>query len=156
MASLTEGKTFLLACDVGTGSVRVGLFNLKGKIIHVVNRDIEMYTPKDDYKEQSSENIWLMTCECIREILIATGTAGSDVKGISFDATCSLVCLDKNDEPVCISPKDTEQNNQHNIILWADHRSVSEAEEINKTNDETLQYVGGKVSAEMEFPEARK
>ena len=59
---------------------------------------------------------------------------------------------DENDKPICISPKDTEQNDEHNIIQWCDHRSINEAEEINKTKDETLQYVGGKVSAEMEIP----
>ncbi len=144
--------TRLLACDVGTGSVRVGIFDLAGKLFHHVNRKIDVYTPKDDYKEQSSNNIWLMTCECIREVLVVTNTNSKDIQGVAFDATCSLVCLDENDKPICISPKDTEQNDEHNIIQWCDHRSINEAEEINKTKDETLQYVGGKVSAEMEIP----
>ena len=148
----TTTTTRLLACDVGTGSVRVGIFDLAGKLFHHVNRKIDVYTPKDDYKEQSSNNIWLMTCECIREVLVVTNTKSKDIQGIAFDATCSLVCLDENDKPICISPKDTEQNDEHNIIQWCDHRSINEAEEINKTKDETLQYVGGKVSAEMEIP----
>ena len=81
-----------------------------------------------------------------------TKTQSYDVKGINFDATCSLVCLDEDDKPVCISPKDSEQNDLHNVILWADHRSIQEANEINATDDESLIFVGGKVSAEMEIP----
>ena len=71
--------TRLLACDVGTGSVRVGIFDLAGKLFHHVNRKIDVYTPKDDYKEQSSNNIWLMTCECIREVLVVTNTKSKDI-----------------------------------------------------------------------------
>lgn len=148
----SPGKERVLACDVGTGSVRVGLFDLNGRLYHVAKRDIELFTPKDDYKEQSSTNIWAMVCECIREAISLTKTQSYDVKGINFDATCSLVCLDEDDKPVCISPKDSEQNDLHNVILWADHRSIQEANEINATDDESLIFVGGKVSAEMEIP----
>ena len=50
-----------------------------------------------------------------------------------------------------VSPKDSEQNDSHNVILWADHRSIQEANEINETDDESLIFVGGKVSAEMQI-----
>lgn len=33
-----------------------------------------------------------------------------------------------------------------------DHRATSETDQINATNHELLQYVGGKVSLEMEIP----
>lgn len=71
------------------------------------------------------------------------------VKGIGFDATCSLVALDRNCNPMSVN---NSNNNDHNIIMWMDHRAQAEADFINKTDHEILKYVGGKVSLEMEMP----
>lgn len=43
-------------------------------------------------------------------------------------------------------------NNEQNVILWMDHRASEEAEKINKLQHSVLQYVGGKISLEMETP----
>lgn len=73
----------------------------------------------------------------------------SSIKGIGFDATCSLVALDKNGNPMAVN---NTEDNERNIIMWMDHRAQAEADLINKTNHEILKYVGGKVSLEMEMP----
>lgn len=41
---------------------------------------------------------------------------------------------------------------KQNVILWMDHRAQKEADFINEQNHEMLQYVGGKVSLEMQTP----
>lgn len=71
------------------------------------------------------------------------------MKGIGFDATCSLVALDKNGKPMAVS---NTSANEQNIIMWMDHRAQAEADLINKTGHGILKYVGGKVSLEMEMP----
>lgn len=71
------------------------------------------------------------------------------VKGISFDATCSLVALEDGFKPVTVSP--TKRANQ-NIIVWMDHRATGEAATVNATGHQVLRYVGGKISPEMEPP----
>lgn len=71
------------------------------------------------------------------------------VKGIGFDATCSLVALDRNCNPIAVN---SSNNNDQNIIMWMDHRAQVEADFINKTDHKILKYVGGKVSLEMEMP----
>jgi|EP00945_MAST-04E_sp_MAST-4E-sp1_P004836 FGGY-family pentulose kinase len=147
MASVAE--TRFVAVDVGTSSVRAGVSDASGTLLAHATRPIDLYHPKENFAEQSSENIWVMTCECIREVLAKTGTPSYAVEGIAFDATCSLVALGENDEPVSLSPTGDPS---HNIILWADHRSMKEAEEINETGDVALQYVGGKLSPEMQLP----
>lgn len=71
------------------------------------------------------------------------------MKGIGFDATCSLVILGENETPLTVSKSgSTEQN----IILWMDHRAEQETAEINAAKHPLLQYVGGQVSLEMEIP----
>jgi FGGY-family pentulose kinase len=71
--------------------------------------------------------------------------------GIAFDATCSLAVFSHDtDEPVSVtSPK---FHNDHNVVLWLDHRPVQETKIINATKHNLLQYVGGTMSIEMEIP----
>jgi FGGY-family pentulose kinase len=80
---------------------------------------------------------------------VAKGVPKNEIVGIGFDATCSLVLLDKSFQPLTASP--TIRNDQ-NIIMWMDHRAKAEADFINSQQHEILKYVGGKVSLEMEIP----
>jgi D-ribulokinase len=75
--------------------------------------------------------------------------AASDVAGISFDATCSLVVLGRNYEPLAVNE---EGDDTRDVIVWMDHRALAEAEEINAGGHEVLRYVGGRISPEMETP----
>ncbi len=73
--------------------------------------------------------------------------APADVKGISFDATCSLAVVDEQGTPVSVSRGEgLGQAGERNVILWADHRAEEEAELINKTGEGVLGFVGGTMS----------
>ena len=39
-----------------------------------------------------------------------------------------------------------------NVIMWMDHRAGEQASFINSTKHDVLQFVGGKMSLEMEPP----
>ena len=71
------------------------------------------------------------------------------VRGIGFDATCSLVALDAADRPVTVSPSGDDQRN---VIVWMDHRAIDQASRISRTGHRVLRYVGGVMSPEMESP----
>jgi len=81
----------------------------------------------------------------------ASGAAAKDVVGLGFDATCSLVCLDRDGAPVGIDPSAAEDD-ARNVILWADHRANSQASAINALGHPRLATVGGTISPEMEVP----
>lgn len=73
------------------------------------------------------------------------------MRGIGFDATCSLaVFSNATDEPVSVTGPNFDSD--RNVILWLDHRPITETEKINATNHSLLRYVGGKMSIEMEIP----
>lgn len=76
------------------------------------------------------------------------------IKGIGFDATCSLaVFTDDTDEPQPVTGPDfSNDGNDRNVILWLDHRPEEETDKINATKHKLLKYVGGKMSIEMEIP----
>lgn len=77
------------------------------------------------------------------------------VRGIAFDATCSLaVFREDTDEPQAVTgPKfDNQDGSDRNVVLWLDHRPQEEYKKINATKHKVLKYVGGTMSIEMEIP----
>src|ERR1700676_625953 len=73
----------------------------------------------------------------------------SAVRGLGFDATCSLVVLGAAADPLTVS---TSGEARRNVIVWMDHRAIAEARLVNDTHDDVLRYVGGSISPEMEIP----
>ena len=140
---------FVIGVDVGTGSVRAGIFTLKGKMIAFAQRGITVWRPATDFVEQSSENIWRAASESVKEAVREAHIKPEQIVGMAFDATCSLVALDAKNRPVTVSPGG---NSQQNIIVWMDHRAIEQAERINKRKFAVLNFVGGKISPEMEIP----
>lgn len=142
-------EQYFIGVDVGTGSARAGIFDANGNMISSASRPIRIWKPRPDFVQQSSEDIWLAVYKSVKEALKTGGVRADDVKGIGFDATCSLVALGRHDEPLSVSP-DGEPD--QNIIVWMDHRAKGDAEEINQTGHEVLKYVGGIISPEMQTP----
>jgi L-ribulokinase len=97
--------------------------------------------------------------DAIKEALTKSpiGTA-ENVVGIGFDTTGSTPCLVTQDGmPLSLLPKFTENPNGM-FILWKDHTSIKEAEEINvkaHSNDiDYTKYIGGIYSAEWFWAKA--
>ncbi|KAL7282009.1 Pentulose kinase [Trametes coccinea BRFM310] len=148
-------SAYYIGIDVGTGSVRAGLVKHDGTLVATRTEDTITWRDPEDHRifEQSTNNIWEGMCKCIKACLQEAKVDPSEVKGIGFDATCSLAVSDMNGEPVVVTKGDQlGQNGDRNIILWADHRAEKEAELINKTGSVVLDYVGGTMSLEMEIP----
>jgi len=138
-----------LGIDVGTGSVRAGIFDEKGKRLGVGLSPIRMWRPQEDFVEQSSDDIWGAAGTAVRVALLESGLRREQISGIGFDATCSLVLLDAQDRPISVSPSGRDEQN---VIVWMDHRAKAQAERINKGQHEVLRYVGGVISPEMQTP----
>ncbi|UCD74973.1 MAG: FGGY-family carbohydrate kinase [Phycisphaerales bacterium] len=138
-----------IGIDVGTGSARAGVFDSSGRMLASATEPIRMWKPQTDFVEQSSEDIWRACGVCVRKGLAEAGAKGSRVKGVGFDATCSLVALDENDRLVTVSPTG---NDEQNVIVWMDHRAMEQTERINRMGHGVLKYVGSRISPEMESP----
>ncbi|WP_435945721.1 FGGY-family carbohydrate kinase [Dryocola sp. BD586] len=149
MKNETVEKNTLIGVDVGSGSVRAGVFDLSGHLLAHATRPITLKRSAGRKVEQSSNEIWQAVCESIREAIGAAGVAPASVGGIGFDATCSLVVLGKDGEPL---PVGDSSDPERNIIVWMDHRATEQAERVNETGHPVLRYVGGKISPEMETP----
>src|SRR5579871_1072963 len=135
--------------DVGTGSVRAGIFDADGRLLAAERRPIELWQEAGGIAEQSSEEIWRAVCSAIRDARAKSGLSPANVAGIGFDATCSLVVLDPAGKPLPVGPSG---NPARDVIVWMDHRAVNEADAINAEPHEVLRYVGGRISPEMQMP----
>jgi FGGY-family pentulose kinase len=142
-------RDLVIGVDVGTGSARAGVFDLRGRMMSTDAHPIQIFRPRPEHVEHSSDDIWGAVCRAVRGALQRAGVAAGRVAAISFDATCSLVALDERDAPVTLS---TTGDPAHNVIVWMDHRAVEEANEINRTGHRVLEYVGGRLSPEQEPP----
>ncbi|MBB3936019.1 FGGY-family carbohydrate kinase [Aureimonas phyllosphaerae] len=144
-----SANDLFLGIDVGTGSARAGLFDEAGRLVATAKRPIRMWREPGEIVEQSSADIWHAICESVQEALEAAGGDPARVRGIGFDATCSLVAVGPGAQPLAVGPSNDPQRD---IVVWMDHRALAQTERINATGHPVLAYVGGRISPEMETP----
>ena len=138
-----------IGIDVGTGSARAGIFDNSGTLLGSAKQSFQMWREAGHVVEQSSEEIWAAVCTAVRGAMAQAAISPSAIRGIGFDATCSLVVVDKAGKPLSVSPSGDANRN---IIVWMDHRAAKQTNFINQSGQSVLKYVGGTISPEMETP----
>lgn len=146
-----------IGVDVGTGSARACIIDATGEIKAQAAKVIQLWKPTvngDTHYEQSTTDIWNSISVCVKKVVSESKVDPDTIRGIGFDATCSLAVFDHNtDQPVPVTGPDFKNDgNDRNVILWLDHRPLAETEKINETKHKLLRYVGGKMNVEMEIP----
>src|SRR5262245_47341380 len=142
-------QAVVVGVDIGSTSARAGVFDATGKRLARAEHGFAVNRPETDHAEHSSDEIWRAVCAAVRQAVKASAVAPDAVAGLAFDATCSLVMLDAKGAPGTVS---VTGHDAWNVVMWADHRAVAEAEEITATRHRVLDYVGGVMSPEMELP----
>ena len=146
---MADARKVVVAVDIGSTSARAGVFDEHGTRLARGEHGFATQRPVKDHAEHSSAEIWRAVCAATREAVRSAGVTPDAVAGLAFDATCSLVMLDRNGRPVTVS---TTGDDAWNVVMWADHRALAEADEITATKHRVLDYVGGVMSPEMELP----
>jgi FGGY-family pentulose kinase len=140
-------QDIVIGIDVGTGSARAGAFTLDGRMLGQAAQPIRAWRPAPGHVQQSSADIWAAIAIAIRTALAGLGEVA--IRGLGFDATCSLVVLDAGFCPVTVSPDGAPEQD---VIVWMDHRAADQARRINAGGHAVLRHVGGRVSLEMQTP----
>ncbi|XP_077096542.1 FGGY carbohydrate kinase domain-containing protein-like isoform X2 [Siphateles boraxobius] len=138
---------YYVAVDVGTASVRAALVTPDGQVKHTAEEPVVIWEPRAEHYEQSSADIWSKCCRAVKRV-----TQDIDVtcvRGLGFDATCSLVALDRHFQPVAVNHTGVRERN---VVMWMDHRAAEQAARITHTKHRVLQGVGGVMSPEMQPP----
>lgn len=153
-------EAFVIGVDYGSDSVRSVILNSKNGQ-EVASSVFEYPRWKDGlYCNVSTnqfrqhpldyiEGLEYTIKDCLHK---AGANVAKYIKGISVDTTGSTpVAVDKTGTPLALTPEFVDNPNAM-FILWKDHTSIKEAEEINKHavkfDTNYLQYVGGIYSSE--------
>lgn len=143
---------YYLGVDVGTGSARAALVNADGTVVASASQDTKTWRDPTDHRifEQSTTDVWKSISGAVRQVIAQSGALPKHVKGIGFDATCSLAVTNWEGEPITVT-RGTQlgELGERNIVLWADHRAEKEADLINATGSSVLDYVGGAISVRI-------
>lgn len=94
---------FYIGVDVGTTSVRAALVDQGGKVVRSSVKGLSTVSPLPGHYEQCSEEIWSSCCHVIRDIIRNIDV--TQIHGVGFDATCSLVVLSADFDPVPVNHK---------------------------------------------------
>ncbi len=136
---------YVIGVDVGTQSARAGVFDLSGRMLGTARQALKIHHPQAGWAEQSSRDIWDAVCHSVQGALAQAGVDPAAVKGIGFDATCSLVLATASGAALPLS-------GDWDVILWMDQRATEQAARANATGARPLDFVGGTMSPEMEMP----
>lgn len=110
---------FLLALDVGTTSVKAGLFNEKGTCLATALEEYQLITPSADLAELEAETYWRASINTLKRVLNKSPIDRSSVVALTISSQGeTLITLDQSGSPV------------RNAIVWMDNRAVDQAETL--------------------------
>ncbi|PLT29772.1 glycerol kinase GlpK [Peribacillus deserti] len=77
-------ETYIMSLDQGTTSSRAILFNKKGEIVHIAQREFTQHFPKPGWVEHNANEIWGSILAVIASVLSETGIKPEQVAGIGI------------------------------------------------------------------------
>lgn len=106
---------YVLALDQGTTSSRAILFDKKGAIAGVSQKEFTQYFPKGGWVEHDPMEIWSSQLEVAQDVLKKNGVSAKDIAaiGITNQRETTVVWDRKTGKPV------------YNAIVWQDRRTAS-------------------------------
>ncbi len=154
-----SNRQLVIGVDFGTDSVRSVLIDAKdgselASKVHYFKRWAEgLYCdpPANQFRQHPQDYIDGLT-STISEIVVISGAAPEDIKGICVDTTGSTpVAVDEAGLPLALLPR-FEDNPNAMFVLWKDHTAIKEADDLKvhatKYKPNYLQFVGGNYSSE--------
>lgn len=153
-------KQYVIGLDFGTDSVRSLLVNAEtgetvGSKVHWYQRwkAGKYCDPKSNrFRQHPLDHIEGMEAT-IRDVVLESGVDAENVKGICIDTTgSSPIAVNSRGKALSLLP-DYEENPNAMVVLWKDHTSVKEADEINQLartwgGEDFTKYEGGIYSSE--------
>lgn len=110
---------YILAHDLGTSGNKATLYDINGKLCASSLYEYPTYYPNPNWVEQDSADWWKAVCVTTKALIEKSKISNKDIACVSFSGQmmgCLLV--DKKGEAL------------RNMIIWADMRSVKQAELI--------------------------
>lgn len=133
----------LLAYDLGTGGLKTALYSRQGERIGSLFAEHRTVSREESWAEQDPQAWWAALCSTSRSLLEERGVDPRRVAALSFSGQM-MACLpvDRRGEPL------------RDCIIWADRRSLPQAERLKEAVGEPEYYrlTGNKIYPTYPLP----
>ncbi len=121
-------EKYILALDQGTTSSRAVIFDKKGSIVSVAQKEFTQYFPKPGWVEHDPIEIWSTQAGMAAEAVTKKGLSGANIAGIGItnQRETAVVWDKKTGEPI------------YNAIVWQDKRTSAYCDDLKKQGKEAL------------------
>ena len=115
-------KKYILALDQGTTSSRAILFDKRGAIVSVAQKEFPQIFPKPGWVEHAAEAIWASQLSVAKRAIKKAGAAPNEIAGIGITNQRETVVVWNRDtgKPIC------------NAIVWQDRRTAATCDRLKK------------------------
>ncbi|WP_296704620.1 glycerol kinase GlpK [Algoriphagus sp.] len=112
---MTQEKPYLMALDQGTTSSRAIIFDKKGQIVSIAQKDFKQHFPNSGWVEHDPLEIWTSQSTVMVESLINKGIRADQIAGIGItnQRETTIVWERKTGKPI------------YNAIVWQDRRTAN-------------------------------
>jgi xylulokinase len=134
----------VVGIDIGTSSVKAGLFDLEGRKVAISRAHYGINSPHSEWAEQDPEEWWEGTKEVLNKVM--DGIDPSSVDGVGLSGQCPGHVL-----------VDGSENAIGNAIIWRDRRAKGEAKWLteNVTGAQAKKWIGTFIGEDASTPPAR-
>ncbi|MFZ3081846.1 FGGY-family carbohydrate kinase [Rhodoferax ferrireducens] len=125
-------KTYLLAIDNGTQSVRALLFDLQGNLVDKAQVTITSYqSPQPGWMENDPEAFWQALCDACQRLWAVTSVPKSAIAGVVITTQRgTTIALDKNGQPL------------RPAMIWLDQRRADQLPKLAWWWDAAFRAIG--------------
>lgn len=115
---------YILSIDQGTTSSRAILFDKKGELVHVAQKEFQQYFPKPGWVEHNANEIWGSVLSVIAAVLTESGIQPDDIHGIGItnQRETTVVWNKKTGRPI------------YNAIVWQSRQTQSIVDKLKEEN----------------------
>lgn len=119
-------EQFILALDQGTTSSRAMLFNKKGEIVSVAQKEFRQIYPKPGWVEHDAQEIWSSQAGVAAEAVASAGINGKALSGIGItnQRETTVVWDRESGKPI------------YNAIVWQDRRTSDYCDQLREEGHE--------------------
>ena len=113
---------YILSLDQGTTSSRAIIFDKKGSMISVAQKEFTQFFPQPGWVEHDANEIWSTQLGVATEAILKAGLTIHDIAGIGItnQRETAVVWDRSTSQPVC------------NAIVWQDRRTAAYCDEVKK------------------------
>ena len=108
-------KKYILSIDQGTTSSRIVLFNLKFRVLDIIQKEFKQYFPKDGWVEHDALEIWRDVKSLISRIIKKNKIKSRNIIsiGITNQRETTVLWNKKTGKPI------------NKAIVWQDRRTAA-------------------------------